>query len=98
MAGASWYEYLNFEEQIALRTVAVEHEHIVYQYRVEPHIMETNVLTELEQRIAETVSKTFQYTSLQQIINLSHEEQAWQAHQANNEIIDYTHAFYLKHL
>lgn len=93
------YEYLNHQKWVEVEEVLFNNGHTGNQYYItkeqEPNL---ELLEDSERATLEQVYEKFKDTSTKELIDLSHEEQAWQAHQANNEIIDYTHAFYLKHL
>lgn len=94
---ANMYEYLVHTKQIAMRSVVTNHIGEQY-YATEELPFDKQVFTPLEYKILKKTLEKFKNISTKEIIDLSHEEQAWTAHQAANQLIDYNHAFYLKHL
>lgn len=96
---SSMYEYLVHTEEISVRSIVMSQGNVGKQYYAkEGQAFDQTLLEPSEYKILQDVRAKFENVSTKEIIELSHQEQAWEMHEAKNEIIDYNQAFYLKHL
>ncbi len=60
--------------------------------------MDESIFSEPEKTTLREIAARFKKTGTDEMINMSHEEDAWKKAQANNELISYRFAFDLKHI
>lgn len=94
---ASLYEYAQREGQIKLLEKELNEGGIMGQFMPQTNApFNAELFEESELAVLKEVCERFKNTKAKEIENISHEEEAWQRHQQEHTVIDYTLAFGLK--
>lgn len=94
----SIFDYLTYNDLI--KTTSFQFEGYIGENLVESDCnkLDKNLLEPVELRILEKVSQKFLNLSTKQIMDLSHEEDAWIDNEQSKSFIDYNYGFSLKHI
>ncbi|HZH87731.1 MAG: DUF4065 domain-containing protein [Fermentimonas sp.] len=93
----SIFEYLANEEEIDIKNIQFSNGNTGEQFIArKDRPFKADLFTEKELEVLEKVASLFKSTSTNDIIKLSHLEEAWKKNEKNRSVISYEHAFELK--
>ena len=95
----SIFEYLANKDEIDIFTTEFPQGYIGEQFKAKnDRPFRVELFSENELNVLEKVANLFKPTSTNQIIEISHLEEAWKKNEKNKNVISYKYAFYLNQM